>query len=203
MRILTLNCNGLRSAVRKGVLTWAEAQQADVICLQETRIQDAQLTPEMHKLGMLEGVFHHAERPGYSGVSLHFRTPPDQLQHGFGWPEFDTEGRFLQADWGKLSIVSLYLPSGSSGEVRQDFKYAVLERLKSWFRERPGINKGRFNDMNKKFIGLACAAALISVPAVAAELRIGYMTTLSGGGAVLGKHQRAGFALGAAPGAPL
>ena len=138
MRILTLNCNGLRSAVRKGVLTWAEAQQADVICLQETRIQDAQLTPEMHKLGMLEGSFHHAERPGYSGVSLHFRTPPDQLQHGFGWPEFDTEGRFLQADWGKLSIVSLYLPSGSSGEVRQDFKYAVLGRLKSWFRERIG-----------------------------------------------------------------
>ena len=138
MRILTLNCNGLRSAVRKGVLTWAEAQQADVICLQETRIQDAQLTPEMHKLGMLEGVFHHAERPGYSGVSLHFRTPPDQLQHGFGWLEFDTEGRFLQADWGKLSIVSLYLPSGSSGEVRQDFKYAVLERLESWFRERIG-----------------------------------------------------------------
>ena len=138
MRILTLNCNGLRSAVRKGVLTWAEAQQADVICLQETRIQDAQLTPEMHKLGMLEGSFHHADRPGYSGVSLHFRTPPDQLQHGFGWLEFDTEGRFLQADWGKLSIVSLYLPSGSSGEVRQNFKYAVLERLESWFRERIG-----------------------------------------------------------------
>ena len=138
MRILTLNCNGLRSAVRKGFLAWVETQQADVICLQETRIQDAQLTPEMHKLGMLEGVFHHAERPGYSGVSLHFRTPPDQLQHGFGWPEFDTEGRFLQADWGKLSIVSLYLPSGSSGEVRQDFKYAVLERLESWFRERIG-----------------------------------------------------------------
>ena len=138
MRILTLNCNGLRSMVRKGFLAWAETQQADVICLQETRIQDAQLTPEMRKLGGLESVFHHAERPGYSGVSLHVRTPPDQIQHGFGWPELDAEGRFLQADWGQLSIVSLYLPSGSSGEVRQEFKFEVLERLEGWFRERIG-----------------------------------------------------------------
>ena len=138
MRILTLNCNGLRSAVRKDFLSWVEAQQADVICLQETRIQDAQLTPEMHTLGGLKSAFHHAERPGYSGVSLHFRTPPDQIQHGFGWPELDVEGRFLQADWGQLSIVSLYLPSGSSGEVRQGFKFEVLERLEGWFRERSG-----------------------------------------------------------------
>ncbi|MGA1599307.1 MAG: exodeoxyribonuclease III [bacterium] len=150
MRLLTLNCNGLRAATRKGLLDWLPDQQVDVLCLQETRIQDFQLTDAMKAPGGLECVFHHAEKPGYSGVALGFRRPPDRLQVGIGWPEFDAEGRFLQADWGNLSVISLYLPSGTSSEARQAFKYKTMEYLEQWmeaFREsgREAILCGDWN----------------------------------------------------------
>ena len=127
MRIITANVNGIRSAARKGVFPWLAAQNADVICLQETKAQEHQL--EGHGC-LLEGFhchFHDAKKPGYAGVALYSRTKPDRVLKGFKVPEFDDEGRYLEARFGDLSVVSLYLPSGSSGEHRQASKYRFLE----------------------------------------------------------------------------
>lgn len=133
MRIISLNLNGLRSATRKGVLPWLAEQQADVIALQETRLQAADRLKEDFSIPGYSACFLDAQAKGYSGVALYFPTSPDRLVQGIGQPEFDAEGRWLQADFGDLSIVSLYLPSGSSGEHRQSFKFQALDWLAAKF----------------------------------------------------------------------
>ncbi len=142
MRVITLNVNGLRSATRKGFFPWMRRQRADVICLQEIKIQENQLEPAMHTLRSYHAYFHFAAKKGYAGVAILSRRRPERVHHGFGSSEHDGEGRYLQADYGALSIVSLYLPSGSSGPHRQASKYRfmelfypVLERLRQDGRE--------------------------------------------------------------------
>ena len=135
MRLISANLNGIRSADSKGFFVWLKTQEADVVCLQETRIQPEQLTDVMLEPDGLESAFEFAVKRGYSGVGLYFKKKPDRIQRGIGWTEMDTEGRFIQADFGKLSIVSLYLPSGSSGDVRQNFKFKVLEYFEKWLLE--------------------------------------------------------------------
>jgi exodeoxyribonuclease-3 len=130
MRIITLNCNGIRAAARKGFFEWLSEQHADFVCLQETRIQPFQRTdPRFFPKGYTN-CYVDAEKPGYSGVALYCRRKPDRIREGLGWADFDSEGRWIQADYGRLSVVSLYLPSGTSSDVRQDFKYDLMERLK-------------------------------------------------------------------------
>jgi exodeoxyribonuclease-3 len=130
VRILTLNLNGIRSATQKGALDWLLAQNADVICVQELKAQAADLSPEMMQLsgerGIYHSVFHYAEKKGYSGVGLYARRPPDRVIEGLGIAEIDCEGRYLEAQFGNLSVASLYLPSGSSGEERQAAKFAFM-----------------------------------------------------------------------------
>ena len=135
MRLVTVNLNGIRSANSKGFFKWLKTQEADIVCLQETRIQPEQLTGIMLEPHGLKSAYEFAEKRGYSGVGLYFKKTPDRVQTGIGWSEMDTEGRFIQADFGKLSIVSLYLPSGSSGDARQNFKYKVLEYFEKWLLE--------------------------------------------------------------------
>ena len=135
MRIISANLNGFRSASSKGFFEWLHTQKADLVCLQETRIQPEQLTEIMLNPPGLKSALVFAEKKGYSGVGLYFRKKPDQVHEGIGWSELDKEGRFIQADFGKLSIVSLYLPSGSSGDIRQNFKYKVLDYLDKWLLE--------------------------------------------------------------------
>ena len=121
LRIINLNLNGIRSAWRKGVLPWLSAQNADVVCLQELKAQFADLSDEMKAPAGLHAYYHCAEKKGYSGVGLWCRRKPDAVTEGFGHAEFDAEGRYLRADFGPLSVISLYLPSGSSspsGEVQ-------------------------------------------------------------------------------------
>ena len=141
MRLISANLNGIRSANSKGFFEWLKAQEADVVCLQETRIQPEQLSEIMLEPDGLKSAFEFAEKRGYSGVGLYFKKNPDRIQRGIGWSEMDTEGRFIQADFGNLSIVSLYLPSGSSGDVRQNFKFKVLEFFEKWLLEAK--NSGR------------------------------------------------------------
>ncbi len=129
MRIITLNANGIRAASRKGVFQWLEQQQADVLCVQETKAQRHQLGPEITDISGFHSYFHDAEKPGYSGVAIYTRHAPDRVRAGIGWPDFDSEGRWLQIDLGRLSIVSLYLPSGSSREERQTYKFELMERF--------------------------------------------------------------------------
>jgi len=129
MKIITLNANGIRSAWKKGLADFLVREQADVVCLQETKAQQPQLTPEMLAPGGRLAFFHDALKPGYSGVGLYLRRTPDRVVEGLGWPDFDAEGRWLQVDYGQLSIVSLYLPSGSSSEARQQVKFDIMRRL--------------------------------------------------------------------------
>lgn len=129
MRIVTLNANGVRAAARKGFYEWMSQQQADVVCLQETKAQLPQLVDPVFRPPGWHWFQHDAEKKGYSGVSVYSQLEPVGVQYGLGWPEFDREGRYLQVDFKSFSVISLYLPSGSSGEVRQSFKFVVLERF--------------------------------------------------------------------------
>lgn len=129
LRIITLNLNGIRSACTKGLLDWLPAQQADFLCVQELKAQDPDLRPEMRAPAGMRGWFHAAEKKGYSGVGIYSRHTPDRVVEGLGIPAIDAEGRFLQLDFGKLSVVSLYLPSGSSSEERQQVKFDFMDRF--------------------------------------------------------------------------
>ena len=126
LRIITLNLNGIRSAWNKGVLPWATEQNADVVCLQELKAQESDLSDEMKAPGGLHAYYHCAEKKGYSGVGLWCRQVPDEVIEGTGDAEFDAEGRYLRADFGKLSVISLYLPSGSSSPERQEAKFRFM-----------------------------------------------------------------------------
>ena len=127
LRIITLNLNGIRSAWNKGVLPWMAAQKADIVCLQELKAQEADLSEDMKAPDGLDAYYHVAEKKGYSGVGLWCRREPDDVKIGLGNTEFDAEGRYLQADFGKLSAISLYLPSGSSSPERQEAKFRFMD----------------------------------------------------------------------------
>lgn len=126
MRIISANLNGIRSAASKGFFDWMPQQNADVVCVQETKAQQQQLTAALLAPQGYHGYFFDAEKKGYAGVALYCRREPDKVHTGFGSTEHDEEGRYLQADFGKLSIVSLYLPSGSAGPHRQESKYRFM-----------------------------------------------------------------------------
>jgi exodeoxyribonuclease-3 len=127
LRIITLNLNGIRSAWSKGLQPWIGQQGADIVCLQELKAQVADLTEEMKAPDGLHTYYHCAEKKGYSGVGLWCRQKPDNIVEGLGNAEFDAEGRYLQADFGKLSVISLYLPSGSSSPERQEAKFRFMD----------------------------------------------------------------------------
>jgi exodeoxyribonuclease-3 len=129
MRIITANLNGIRSAGRKGFFNWLRRQKADVVCLQELKAQAEQITDKLYWPPSFNCYYHPAERKGYSGVGIYCRREPDEVIEGLGWDEFDREGRWIEARFGKLSVVSLYFPSGSSGEVRQQVKFRMMDWL--------------------------------------------------------------------------
>lgn len=129
LRVITLNLNGIRSASAKGWLDWLARQKADVVCVQELKAKEHDLTPAMRNPRGFTGYFHCAEKPGYSGVGLYARRIPDHVVAGIGIEDIDVEGRYLRADFGKLSVISVYLPSGSSSEARQQVKFRFMERF--------------------------------------------------------------------------
>lgn len=126
MRIISLNLNGIRSAARKGFFDWVQTQKADVICLQETKAQEDQAR-EAIQLPGYHAYFFDAQKKGYSGVAIYSRNKPDKLITGLGWESADKEGRYLQLDFPQLSVASLYMPSGTTGEVRQAVKFQFLK----------------------------------------------------------------------------
>ena len=129
MKIITLNLNGIRSAARKGFLEWLPRQRADVVCVQEIKAQAADMTDELLAPGGYRGHFHYAGKKGYSGVGIYSKVAPDRIAAGLGVADIDAEGRYLRADFGKLSVISVYLPSGSSGEHRQQAKFQFMEKF--------------------------------------------------------------------------
>ncbi len=127
MRIVTLNCNGVRSAANKGLYDWLPRQRADVVCLQETKCQEHQLTGREFRPRGYHAVYFDARRPGYSGTAIYAKREPDRVIRGFGAEEFDSEARYLELRFGSLSVVSVYLPSGSAGPERQASKFRFLK----------------------------------------------------------------------------
>src|SRR5947207_10229655 len=119
MRVITVNVCGIRSAAAKGLFRWLRRQDADFVCLQETRSQEPQLAGHAVTLPGYHSFFCDAERKGYAGVALYTRHTPRRVVRGFGVAEFDQEGRYLEAQFGDLSLVSLSRRSGSAGPQRQ------------------------------------------------------------------------------------
>jgi exodeoxyribonuclease III len=126
-RIISANLNGIRSATTKGFLDWMEAQDADIVCVQELKAQATDMTDRMLTPSGFHGAFQYAEKKGYSGVGLYSRAKPESVTIGFGVPEFDAEGRYVQADFPGLTVISLYVPSGSSSPERQEAKFRFME----------------------------------------------------------------------------
>jgi exodeoxyribonuclease-3 len=141
LRVVTLNLNGIRSAVAKGYLRWLTRVKADCVCMQELKAQECDLGRAMVMPGKLKGYFDCGETKGYSGVAMYARVEPDRVTCGFGSKEFDREGRFLRLDFGRLSVVSLYMPSGSSGAERQQAKFRFLDEFMPVLRELVGSGR--------------------------------------------------------------
>lgn len=129
MRIMSFNANGIRAAARKGFFSWLSKKSVDVVCLQETKAQEHQLSDPQFCPEGYHCYYSDAEKKGYSGVAIYSKQKPDKVTIGFGWAMAEQEGRYIQADFGKLSIVSLYLPSGTSGEDRQSIKYDFMKHF--------------------------------------------------------------------------
>ena len=131
MRIISFNANGIRSAAGKGFFDWLQRQQADVTCIQETKAQEDQLADPTFRPDGHHCFYKDATtKKGYSGVAIYARQEPDEVRSSLGWAPFDDEGRYIEARFGNLSVVSFYIPSGSSGDLRQGFKFEVMEWLK-------------------------------------------------------------------------
>jgi len=135
MKLINCNVNGIRSATRKGFWEWFAEQDADMLCMQELKAQDGQIPPEALPSGY-HHCFHFAQKPGYSGVALYAKQKPDAVHIGLSsvdektdWSDMDAEGRFVMADFGRLSVISVYFPSGSSSSARQAVKMTFLERF--------------------------------------------------------------------------
>ena len=127
MRVITCNVNGIRAAHAKGFTEWMRRQKADVVCLQEIKAQEADLPRALLAPRGLHAFFHPAEKRGYSGVAIYAKKEPDKVTFGLGVKEIDAQGRFLQADFGALSVISIYLPSGTMGAEAQKRKYAFMD----------------------------------------------------------------------------
>lgn len=145
VRIITANLNGIRSAERKGFFDWFAKQDADFLCVQEIKAHEHQLPDCARELPDYHSYYHFAERPGYSGVGLLSRYKPQHVHIGLSgldgayWDDTDAEGRYVQADFEKLSIISAYFPSGSSSEIRQAAKMSFLQRFLPFIK---GIREG-------------------------------------------------------------
>ncbi len=141
MRIISVNTNGIRAAARKGFFDWLALQQADFVCIQETKAQEHQLGDKIFHPEGQNVYFFDAEKKGYSGTAIYTPHTPDEVQYGVGIDWFDNEGRWLQLEIGNLTVISVYMPSGSSKEERQLLKYDSMGKLEPVIKQL--ASKGR------------------------------------------------------------
>jgi exodeoxyribonuclease-3 len=135
MKIITYNVNGIRAAIQKGFLNWLSETDPDILLLQETKAQPDQIPVLDFEMLGYRNYWHSAQKKGYSGVAILTKREPDRIVTGMGMKMYDDEGRFLRADYGDLSVVSVYHPSGSSGDHRQDFKMKWLDDFQTYVNE--------------------------------------------------------------------
>ncbi len=143
MKVISYNVNGIRAAVSKGLYTWLEKELPDVLCLQEIKATEDQIDVlTMQSLGY-HYYFNPAEKKGYSGVAILSKRKPDFVKVGMGYPAYDREGRVLRADFGDMTIICVYIPSGTMGDVRQEVKMSFLADFTQFIgelrRERPQL----------------------------------------------------------------
>lgn len=143
MKIISYNLNGIRSAISKGLLEWLHQEDPDVFCIQESKAQPEQIDVlQMQELGY-HSYIHSAEKKGYSGVCIFSKEVPDKVVAGMGIPRYDSEGRVLRADFGEITVVCVYIPSGTTGDIRQAVKMDFLEDFLVWInelrKERPNL----------------------------------------------------------------
>ncbi len=155
MRIITANLNGIRAAAKKGFFDWFAKQDADVVCIQETKAQLAQLGDAVFHPTGYHCYYHDAVKKGYSGVAIYTRITPRTVQYGIGWDYIDCEGRYLSVELPQAHIISLYIHSGSSGEERQNLKFRFMEEFLPYLAElkqkgKPVIVCGDWNIAHKK-----------------------------------------------------
>ncbi len=133
MKIVTYNVNGIRAAMRKDWLSWVKATDADIICLQEIKASPDQLMDLLliEQLGY-EHYWYPAEKKGYSGTAILTKKSPKHVEYGCGESDYDKEGRIIRADFDEFSVISAYFPSGSSGDLRQEFKYRFLDDFQQY-----------------------------------------------------------------------
>lgn len=151
-KIVTYNLNGIRSALSKGWLDWIKAVNPDIICIQETKAQPEQLNLDEFDLAGYHNYWYSAQKKGYSGVAILTKAEPDHVEYGCGFN--DDEGRVIRADYGSLSVISVYMPSGTSGDERQAFKMEWLAKFEAYIgklkKERPNlIISGDYNICHK------------------------------------------------------
>ena len=153
-KIISYNVNGIRAAIKKGFLNWLEKCNPDIVCIQETKAHENQLDTSLFEHLKYHHYWHSAEKKGYSGVAILTKDKPDHVEYGCSIKNGDNEGRVIRADFGNTSVISVYVPSGSSGEERQSFKMEWLVEFQSYISElktkRPNlIISGDYNICHK------------------------------------------------------
>ena len=132
-KIISYNVNGIRAALNKGWINWVNEISPDIICLQEIKANEDQLDLSIFQnAGFKHNFFHSAEKKGYSGVAILSKKKPDHVEIGCGNKLYDSEGRILRADYGDVSVMSVYMPSGTTGDIRQNFKYEFLDFFQTY-----------------------------------------------------------------------
>ncbi|MGQ9725128.1 MAG: exodeoxyribonuclease III [Tepidimonas sp.] len=146
LTVTTLNVNGIRSAVNKGLEAWVERTAPDLLCVQELKAQAGDMDGRFTTLGGLRGYFHFAVKKGYAGVGIYSRHEPSDVVVGIGVPEFDDEGRYIELRFDtparRCSVVSVYFPSGSSGAERQQAKFRFLDQIAPHLARLAGAREG-------------------------------------------------------------
>ncbi|MBC8034844.1 MAG: exodeoxyribonuclease III [Chitinophagaceae bacterium] len=143
MRIISYNVNGIRSAITKGFIDWLKTDPADIICVQETKAHKENVNHKLFEELGLDQYWYSAEKKGYSGVAVFCKQKPDLVQMGNGYMQSDAEGRVIRCDFGDITLINAYFPSGTSGDERQIYKYQWLQELLEYLellkKERPKL----------------------------------------------------------------
>jgi exodeoxyribonuclease-3 len=143
MKLISYNVNGIRAAMNKGLVDWLGEHQYDVVCIQETKAQPDQVDESPFEEMGYQSFWHSAEKKGYSGVAIYTKKEPDQVITGCGIEKYDSEGRIIRADFGDLTLLNCYFPSGTTGDVRQTVKMEFLDDFFTWAhelkKERPNL----------------------------------------------------------------
>jgi len=134
-KIISYNVNGIRAALKKDWMGWLKQEDPDIVCIQETKAHKDQLDLKVFEDAGYHTYWYSAQKKGYSSVAIFSKTKPDHVEYGCGIEKYDAEGRILRADFGDFSVLSCYFPSGSSGDVRQDFKMGFLDDFKAYILE--------------------------------------------------------------------